>query len=320
MKREEYIYITRLIIQTVRFLNRDNKLDQDDMDEILNHALLKLTPQLKKILHLEPLHLRNFVRKTARNVFWDYLKGMSADLTGYRFKKQIKQVLTIENIHCRFRRPDNDTPWYSGADPPDTSPGEKEKQEILEKIIQTHNTHDAVSPDPLLTHLVKTIFKHVSFGVSINQIHAALCSHENIRQSLHIPPGGELHRVDEDISPDNLPQPQESPSPYLYADERDYYQNLAEEFINRHAPPKQAWVYYLKFAAQLGYREIEEKHGINIKTAESRLSHKADKKGFAWRLGRFVKDNRLTPDEAREFFYYLNRKTRQIYSNYKPDE
>ena len=56
---------------------------------------------------------------------------------------------------------------------------------------------------------------------------------------------------------------------------------------------------------------------INIKTAESRLSIKPDKKGFLWRLAQFIKNLELTIEESRNFLDFLDRKIGELYSNNK---
>jgi hypothetical protein len=325
MERNEYTSLTKTISQTISFLNHSQNLDKDDIDDIKNQTLLKLTPQLKKILNFEPLHLGNFVRKTTKSVFWDYLKSTSADLTGYRIKKRIKNILqNMENTSCQFKRPDNDTPWYTDEDQINREISPKEKQIKLENIIREWKTNSS-SQDKLqtsdegLANLTKLILHQVDFGISVNDIFSSLLSTGHIEEILQ--PPLEITGPDaNDESTVNIPgvtMIKDVPCSDVRVDERVYYENYAEEFLQNHVSEEQTWVYYLRFVANLDYKEIEKKYRINIKTAESRLSIKPDKKGFLWRLAQFIKNLELTIEESRNFLDFLDRKIGELYSNNK---
>jgi hypothetical protein len=325
MERNEYTSLTKTISQTISFLNHSQNLDKDDIDDIKNQTLLKLTPQLKKILNFEPLHLGNFVRKTTKSVFWDYLKSTSADLTGYRIKKRIKNILqNMENTSCQFKRPDNDTPWYTDEDQINREISPKEKQIKLENIIREWKTNSS-SQDKLqtadegLANLTKLILHQVDFGISVNDIFSSLLSTGHIEEILQ--PPLEITGPDaNDESSVNIPgvtMIKDVPCSDVRVDERVYYENYAEEFLQNHVSEEQTWVYYLRFVANLDYKEIEKKFHINIKTAESRLSIKPDKKGFLWRLAQFIKNLELTIEESRNFLDFLDRKIGELYSNNK---
>ncbi len=333
MDRNEYNRITRLISQTVFYLNHSGKPDQDDFDEVVSQTLLKLTPQLPKMRLMEPLHLRNFIRKTTRNVFWDYLKASSADLTGYRVKKRIKHVLVeSEEFFSPFRYPDGNTLWSTKkragepdtGTPPATNGGEKDS--YLHQFFQARakapdNPPVEENKEESLTGMVKKLLSQCPFPVSVNDIYTALASatglHERFRISLdtaaQVPGPGNR----ENGAVPNLDALQNLPSPQLDADRETYYDNLAHEFITHHVPEPQAYVYYLKYVAHLGYKEISQSYGITIQTAESRLSAKPAKKGFTWRLARFVQLAGLTVEETKNFLPLLNRKIHLRYGNNK---
>jgi len=323
MERNEYALVTKTISQTIRFLNRSQNLDNDDIDDIKNQTLLKLTPQLKKILDFEPLHLGNFIRKTTKSVFWDYLKSTSADLSGFRLKKRIKKILlNLENASCQFKRPDNDTPWYTNQDQVNREIPRGEKQILLEKIIREWDSKissldKTYTADEGLTDLIQSILLQVDFGISVNDIFSSLLSTRHIEESFQ--PPLEITGTDaDDDSYVNIPgvtMIKEVPCSDVRVDERVYYENYAEEFLQNHVNADQTLVYYLRFAANLDYKEIEKKYHINIKTAESRLSIKPDKKGFLWRLAQFIKNLDLTIDESRNFLDFLDRKIEERYSN-----
>jgi len=325
MEPGEYALITKTISQTIGFLNRSRNLDKDDIDDIKNQTLLKLTPQLKKILNFEPLHLANFVRKTTRSVFWDYLKSTSTDLTGYRIKKRIKNILqNQEDTKCQFKRPDNDTPWYKNEDQINWDITTREKHIELEKIIREWKMSSSLpekphTPDEGLKNLIERILNYVNFGTSVNDIYFALyfTGHiEEIIQPLLDITGPDAN--DENIA--NIPGAimiDEIPCSDFRVYQQSYYENYVEEFLQNHVKPEQTRVYYLRFVANLEYKEIEKKYRINIKTAESRLSIKPDKKGFLWRLVQFIKDLDLTIPEARDFLDFLDRKIGELYSNNK---
>jgi len=325
MERNEYALVTKTISQTISFLNHSQNLDKDDIDDIKNQTLLKLTPQLKKILNFEPLHLGNFIRKTTKSVFWDYLKSTSTDLTGYRIKKRIKNILqNLEDTTCQFKRPDNDTPWYTDEDQINREIPPGEKQIKLENIIRgwEMNTSSQEKPhtsDEGLTNLIKLILHQVDFGISVNDIFFSLSSTGHIDEIIQ--PPVEITGPDaNDESTGNKPgvtMINEVPCRDVRVDERVYYENYAEEFLQNHVSGEQTRVYYLRFVANMEYKEIEKKYRINIKTAESRLSIKPDKKGFLWRLTQFIKNLGLTIEESRNFLDFLDRKIGELYSNNK---
>lgn len=325
MERNEYTSITKTISQTISFLNHSQNLDKDDIDDIKNQTLLKLTPQLKKILKFEPLHLGNFVRKTTKSVFWDYLKSTSTDLTGYRIKKRIKNILrNLEDTKCQFKRPDNDTPWYIDEDRINSEIPPQEKQIELENIIREWKTNSLSQDKPYtsdedLTNLIKLILQQVHFGISVNDIFSSLSSAGDIEGIIQ--PSFEITGPDTNdestVNITGVTMTSEVPCSDIKLDERVYYENYAEEFLQNHVNSEQTRVYFLKFVANLGYKEIEKKYHINIKTAESRLSIKPDKKGFLWRLVQFIKSLELTIEEARNFLDFLDRKIGELYSNNK---
>jgi hypothetical protein len=325
MEQNEYASIIKTINQTISFINHSQNLDKDDIDDIKNQTLLKLTPQLKKILNFEPLHLGNFIRKTTKNVFWDYLKSTSTDLTGYRIKKRIKNILqNREDTACQFKRPDNDTPWYTDEDRinREISPGEKQIE--LENIIREWAMNSSSQDNPHtsdegLTNLIKLILYQVNFGISVNDIYFSLSSSGHIEEIIQ-PPLEITSPDSNDENTVNIPgvtMINEVPCRDVRVDERVYYENYAEEFLQNHVTGEQTRVYYLRFVVNLGYKEIEKKYRINIKTAESRLSIKPDKKGFLWRLAQFIKDLELTIEESRNFLDFLDRKIGELYSNNK---
>jgi hypothetical protein len=323
MERNEYALVTKTICQTIRFLNRSQNLDNDDIDDIKNQTLLKLTPQLKKILNFEPLHLGNFIRKTTKSVFWDYLKSTSADLSGFRLKKRIKKILlNLENAGCQFKRPDNDTPWYTNRDQVNREIPRGEKQIVLEKIIREWDSKISSQDKPPtadegLTDLIRSILRQVDFGISVNDIFSSLSSTGHIEETLRPPLEITGTDADDDRSGSipGVTMIKDIPCSDVRVDERVYYENYAEEFLQNHVSADQTLVYYLRFAANLDYKEIEKKYHINIKTAESRLSIKPDKKGFLWRLAQFIKNLDLTIDESRNFLDFLDRKIEERYSN-----
>ena len=325
MEQNEYASIAKTISQTISFLNYNQNLDKDDIDDIKNQTLLKLTPQLRKILNFEPLHLGNFVRKTTKSVFWDYLKSTSTDLTGYRIKKRIKNILqNMENTSCQFKRPDNDTPWYTNQDQVNLEIPPGEKQIKLENIIREWKTNCSSQDKPQtadegLANLTKLILHQVDFGISVNDIFSSLLSTGHIEEILQ--PPLEITGPDaNDESTVNIPgvtMIKDVPCSDVRVDERVYYENYAEEFLQNHVSEEQTRVYYLRFVANLDYKEIEKKYRINIKTAESRLSIKPDKKGFLWRLAQFIKNLELTIEESRNFLDFLDRKIGDLYSNNK---
>lgn len=325
MEPSEYALVTKTISQTISFLNHSQNLDKDDIDDIKNQTLLKLTPQLKKILNFEPLHLGNFVRKTTKSVFWDYLKSTSTDLTGYRIKKRIKNILqNREDTSCQFKRPDNDTPWYTDEDQirREIPPGEKQIE--LENIIREWDMSSSSQDKPHtsdegLTNLIKLILYQINFGISVNDIYLSLSSTGHIEEIIQ-PPLEIIGPDTNDESTLNLTgvtMTNEVPCSDVRVDERLYYENYAEEFLQNHVGSEQTRVYYLRFVANLDYKEIEKKYHINIKTAESRLSIKPDKKGFLWRLTQFIKNLDLTIEESRNFLDFLDRKIGELYSNSK---
>lgn len=323
MERNEYALITKTISQTIGFVNRSQNLSKDDIDDIKNQTLLKLTPQLKKILNFEPLHMGNFIRKTTKSVFWDYLKSTSADLTGYRIKKRIKNILqNLEETKCQFKKPDNDTPWYTDEDriERDIPPGEKQIE--LENIIREWkmNTPSQDKPhtsDEGLTNLIKLILHQVNFGISVNDIFSSLSSAGDIEEIIQPPleMTGPGTNDESTVNITGVTLTNEVPCSEVRVDERVYYENYADEFLQNHVNSEQTRVYYLRFVANLGYKEIEKKYHINIKTAESRLSIKPDKKGFLWRLAQFIKNLELTIEESRNFLNFLDRKIGELYSN-----
>jgi hypothetical protein len=325
MEPGEYALITKTISQTIGFLNHSQNLDKDDIDDIKNQTLLKLTPQLKKILNFEPLHLGNFIRKTTRSVFWDYLKSTSTDLTGYRIKKRIKNIMqNLEDTKCQFKRPDNDTPWYRNEDQINRDITTREKHIELENIIREWKMSSS-SPDKPhtsdegLKNLIKRILHQVNFGTSVNDIYFALYFTGHIEEIIQPP----LDITGPDANDENIDNirgttmTNEVPSSDIRVETQLYYESYAEEFLQKHVTPEQKWVYYLRFVANLEYKEIEKKYRINIKTAESRLSIKPDKKGFLWRLAQFIKNLDLTIPEARDFLDFLDRKIGELYSNNK---
>jgi hypothetical protein len=313
MEQNEYASLTKTISQTINFLNRSQNLDKDDIDDIKNQTLLKLTPQLKKILNFEPLHLGNFVRKTTKSVFWDYLKSTSTDLTGYRIKKRIKNILqNLENTSCQFKRPDNDTPWYTNQDQVNREIPRGEKQIKLENIIREWKANSSSRDKPQtaddgLVNLIKLILHQVDFGISVNDIFSSLLSTGQIEEILQ----PLLEITDPDANDENsvnipgITMIRDVPYSDVRVDERVYYENYAGEFLQNHVSAEQTQVYYLRFVANMEYKEIEKKYRINIKTAESRLSIKPDKKGFLWRLAQFIKNLELTIEESRNFLDFL---------------
>jgi hypothetical protein len=325
MERNEYASITKTISQTINFLNHSKNLDKDDIDDIKNQTLLKLTPQLKKILNFEPLHLGNFVRKTTKSVFWDYLKSTSTDLTGYRIKKRIKNILqNLEDTTCQFKRPDNDTPWYRNEDRINRDITIREKQIELENIIREWKKNSSSQDKPhisdeSLTNLIKLILHQVNFGTSVNDIYFSLYFSGDIEKIL--PPPLKINGLDTDdeitLNQTGVTMTNEVPCSDIRVDEWMYYENYAEEFLKNHVSGEQTRIYYLRFVANLGYKEIEKEYHINIKTAESRLSIKPDKKGFLWRLAQFIKNLELTIEGARNFLDFLDRKIGELYSNNK---
>ncbi|MGD2088805.1 MAG: hypothetical protein PVH61_21680 [Candidatus Aminicenantes bacterium] len=325
MEQTQYTQITKTISQTISFLNHSQNLDHDDIDDIKNQALLKLTPQLKKILHFEPLHLGNFVRKTTKSVFWDYLKSTSTDLTGYRIKKRIKNILkNLEDTTCQFKRPDNDTPWYVNEDQINREIPPVEKHMEVENIIRewkmkSSSAEKSHTSDEGLTNLIKRILHQVNFGISVNDIFSSLSSTGSIEEIIQSPLEITGTDTNDEITV-NIPgvtMITEVPCSDVRVDERVYYENYADEFLQNHVTPDQTRVYYLRFVTNLEYKEIEKKYRINIKTAESRLSIKPDKKGFLWRLAQFIKNLELTIEESRNFLDFLDRKIGELYSNIK---
>lgn len=322
MKREEYDEITKIIWQTIHFLNRRPGLGKDELEEIANDTLLKLTPHLKKILNYEKPLLVNFIRKTTKSAFWDYLKSRSVDLTDYRIKKRIKKILgNLPDVQSRFKKPGTDTPWYKDTKEIDTEMTPSGKQARLENIIRgwkinASPRYKSYTSEESLRNLIKKIFDQIDFGISVNDIFSSMSSVVDIdtinRVSIAITsPDAE----DEASFPAAVMGEDEIPSGDFRIDERFYYENYAQEFLKNRVTEDQARVYYLRFILNLSYKEIEERYNINIKTAESRLSIKEDKKGFQWRLVQFLKELELSPKESGNFFEVLNRKIRELYSN-----
>jgi len=334
MESSQYTLITRIISQTVYFLNHSQRLDKDDIDEIKNQTLLKLTPQLAKILYFERLHLENFVRKTTKNVFWDYLKSMSIDLTGYRIKKRIKTIFHhMPNAFCPFKRPDNHTPWYKKG-PPDkdfpTNPGkykdremdDADKQRKLEKVFEMWHgkEQELAQPDDSEQRLKKLIdlaLDTVACGVSIHDIFSLLMNSTEIDEMMELYSQPETTDSD-DIIDHSLPYRSlnlDIEAPAMGIEKQLLYEAGAEEFLENHVTQDQILIYYLRYIAQLDYKEIQNTFHINIKTAESRLSIKQDKKGFLWRLTEFCRKAQFTVEEGKNFLNILNRKIEEWYSN-----
>ena len=309
MERDDYSLIIKIIGQTIGFLNRGQYLDNDDIDDIKNQTLLKLTPQLKKILHFEKLHLENFIRKTTRSVFWDYLKSTSTDLTGYRIKKRIRTLLQNSGLaDSPFKRPRNDSPWYTGADRGDNDIPGLEKRIRLENIVREWETNAPARDKPVtaaenLGDLVSTILKQVDFGVSIDDIFSALSPFVDSEEMNRVP-----MEMESGDGVTGLIPGAEVPGGDFTVEERVYFENYAEEFLRNHVNSQQTQIYYLRVVADLEYKEIEKKYGLNIKTAESRLSIKPDKKGFLWRLVEFIRKLELNLEETKKFLEVLHRK------------
>ena len=324
MDRSLYARITKIISQTIRFLDRRDRLSPDDLDEIKNQTLLKLTPQLKKILDFEPLHLQNFIRKTTRSVFWDYLKDMSLDLSQFRLKKRIKSILaSMEDAKSQFKRPDNDSPWFKDEQDLLNGITPQEKQRQLELLLEKWQNDSPPGeksslPDERLSELVGLVIHQAGFGVSVNEIYSLLAGTVNIEDLTQTSlDSSAVDRDGETTLPLlDLIRGEDVPTVESRMDEElVWFENYAEEFLNKRVSPEQTRVYYLRFTANLGYKEIEQTYGINIKTAESRLSLKPDKKGFLWRLVQYIRQLELTLDECRTFFFILDRKIGERYSN-----
>jgi len=324
MQRNQYRLIINTISQTIHYLDHHHHLSQDDRDEIKNQTLLKLTPQLKKILLFEPLHRQNFVRKTTRSVFWDYLKDMSIDLTQYRLKKRIKSILVgMDEANCRFIKPDNDSPWFKEEKylNHEISPEEKQKElEILMRRWQSLSVESEKNTfnDTKLIELITFIFHQVDFGISVNEIYSTLASITNIE----VLTKASLDAESSDGNGGNFSLLGIIPVDHIPAkdfriEELSFYQTYAEEFLNTRVSTEQSRIYYFRFAANLSFKEIQENYGINIKTAESRLSLKPNKKGFLWRLVQYVRQLELSMEECQKFFFILNRKIEESFSNTK---
>jgi hypothetical protein len=317
MERNDFLLITRTISQTISFINRSQNLSKDDIDDIKNQTLLKLTPQLKKILNFEPLHLQNFIRKTTKSVFWDYLKSRSRDLTNYRIKKRIKDILiNIDNLNTPFKKIDNDTSWYINDKDINREMPDAEKRIELEQVINNWKRNlpsdgKSATSDVYLTDLMERIFSEINFGVSVNDIFFSMAGIIDIEEIIFT--SLETGASNESINGFNVLPADEIPADNIKIDNSIYYENYAEEFLKKYTTNEQIRVYYLRFVMNLGYKEIEKKFHINIKTAESRLSIKPDKKGFLWRLVQFIKDLELSIDESKEFLFILDRKIGDLY-------
>jgi hypothetical protein len=229
-----------------------------------------------------------------------------------------------EDTSCQFKRPDNDTPWYTDQDQINREIPPGEKQIKLENIIRewemnTSSQDKPYTSDEGLTNLIKLILCQINFGISVNDIYLSLSSTGHIEEIIQ-PPLEIIGPDTNDESTLNLTgvtMTNEVPCSDVRVDERVYYENYAEEFLQNHVSGEQTRVYYLRFVANLDYKEIEKKYHINIKTAESRLSIKPDKKGFLWRLVQFIKNLELTIEESRNFLDFLDRKIGELYSNNK---